>query len=268
MTELLYNLLFVDEVIALLTTAVGFVTLPALLRLINTPAEILDTAVLYGRIYLMGLPFLMPYDLSKECVMGCGDSKTPLKVIVATSAMNIVLDLVLVGLRGSRCSGCHSGGAGGRRGLHGGISAPHPDGCGFLVPDAQARYARDIFRLSAPNSIQQASGTIITTVKQGLLGGLGVEAIAGFSCAGKLSSLLMMPVFGFVQSTVFFIAQNTAALQPGRVKEGLREGRRILLVYSLGVMAVCIGLRGPLLRLFTTDPAAAAMAAPCWPLNR
>ena len=68
----------------------------------------------------------------------------------------------------------------------------------------------------------------------------------------------MMPVFGFVQSTVFFIAKNTAALQPGRVKEGLREGRRILLVYSLGVMAVCIGLRGPLLRLFTTDPAAAS----------
>ena len=112
--------------------------------------------------------------------------------------------------------------------------------------------------MSAPNSVQQASGTIITTVKQGLLGGLGVEAIAGFSCAGKLSSLLMMPVFGFVQSTVFFIAQNTAALQPGRVKEGLREGRRILLVYSLGVVAVCIGLRGPLLRLFTTDPAAAS----------
>ena len=67
------------------------------LRLINTPAEILDTAVLYGHIYLLGLPFLMPYDLSKECVMGCGDSKTPLKVIVATSVMNIVLDLVLVG---------------------------------------------------------------------------------------------------------------------------------------------------------------------------
>ena len=245
MTELLYNLLFVDEVIALLTTAVGFVTLPALLRLIN------------GRIYLMGLPFLMPYDLSKECVMGCGDSKTPLKVIVATSVMNIVLDLVLVGPFGVA-------------GAAAATAAAQVAGAVYMVAflrrtqmDAafsprmlKARYARDIFRLSAPNSVQQASGTIITTVKQGLLGGLGVEAIAGFSCAGKLSSLLMMPVFGFVQSTVFFIAQNTAALQPGRVKEGLREGRRILLVYSLGVVAVCIGLRGPLLRLFTTDPAA------------
>ena len=255
MTELLYNLLFVDEVIALLTTAVGFVTLPALLRLINTPAEILDTAVLYGCIYLMGLPFLMPYDLSKECVMGCGDSKTPLKVIVATSAMNIVLDLVLVGPFGVA-------------GAAAATAAAQVAGAVYMVAFLRltqisfrmlkSLFFMFIFLLSAPNSVQQASGTIITTVKQGLLGGLGVEAIAGFSCAGKLSSLLMMPVFGFVQSTVFFIAQNTAALQPGRVKEGLREGRRILLVYSLGVVAVCIGLRGPLLRLFTTDPAAAS----------
>ena len=259
MTELLYNLLFVDEVIALLTTAVGFVTLPALLRLINTPAEILDTAVLYGRIYLMGLPFLMPYDLSKECVMGCGDSKTPLKVIVATSAMNIVLDLVLVGPFGVAGAAAATAAAqvAGAVYMVAFLRRTQMDAA-FSLRMLKARYARDIFRLSAPNSVQQASGTIITTVKQGLLGGLGVEAIAGFSCAGKLSSLLMMPVFGFVQSTVFFIAQNTAALQPGRVKEGLREGRRILLVYSLGVVAVCIGLRGPLLRLFTTDPAAAS----------
>ena len=122
----------------------------------------------------------------------------------------------------------------------------------------KASYAKDIFRLSAPNSLQQASGTIITTVKQGLLGGLGVAAIAGFSCAGKLSSLLMMPVYGFVQSIVFFIAQNTTAQQPDRVHTGLREGRRILFFYSLLVAALCIGLNGPLLRLFTTDAAAAA----------
>ena len=260
MTELLYNLLFVDEVIALLTTAVGFVTLPALLRLINTPAEILDTAVLYGRIYLMGLPFLMPYDLSKECVMGCGDSKTPLKVIVATSAMNIVLDLVLVGPFGVAGAAAATAAAqvAGAVYMVAFLRRTQMD-ADFSLRMLKARYARDIFRLSAPNSIQQASGTIITTVKQGLLGGLVHSVLVKRGRPDKVfSPLLMMPVFGFVQSTVFFIAQNTAALQPGRVKEGLREGRRILLVYSLGMVAVCIGLRGPLLRLFTTDPAAAS----------
>ena len=166
MTELLYNLLFVDEVIALLTTAVGFVTLPALLRLINTPAEILDTAVLYGRIYLMGLPFLMPYDLSKECVMGCGDSKTPLKVIVATSAMNIVLDLVLVGPFGVAGAAAATAAAqvAGAVYMVAFLRRTQMDAA-FSFRMLKARYARDIFRLSAPNSIQQASGTIITTVK-------------------------------------------------------------------------------------------------------
>ena len=78
MAELLYNLLFVDLALALGLTALGFFTLPALLRFIRTPEEILAEAVLYGRVYLVGLPFLMLYDLTKQCVMGCGDSKTPL----------------------------------------------------------------------------------------------------------------------------------------------------------------------------------------------
>ena len=221
--------------------------------------EILAEAVLYGRVYLVGLPFLMLYDLTKECIMGCGDSKTPLRAVVATSMMNIVLDLALIGPFGVA-------------GAAGATVAAQIAGAGYMLAHLRktelnlpfrremlkASYAKDIFRLSAPNSLQQASGTIITTVKQGLLGGLGVAAIAGFSCAGKLSSLLMMPVYGFVQSIVFFIAQNTTAQQPDRVHTGLREGRRILFFYSLLVAALCIGLNGPLLRLFTTDAAAAA----------
>ena len=136
--------------------------------------------------------------------------------------MNILLDLALVGPFGVA-------------GAAGATAAAQIAGAVYMLAHLRkteldtpfrremlkARYAKEIFRLSAPNSLQQASGTIITTVKQGLLGGLGVAAIAGFSCAGKLSSLMMMPVYGFVQSIVFFIAQNTTAVQPQRVQEGL-----------------------------------------------
>ena len=183
MAELLYNLLFVDLALALGLTALGFFTLPALLRFIRTPEEILAEAVLYGRVYLVGLPFLMLYDLTKECVMGCGDSKTPLRAVVATSVMNILLDLALVGPFGVA-------------GAAGATAAAQIAGAVYMLAHLRkteldtpfrremlkARYAKEIFRLSAPNSLQQASGTIITTVKQGLLGGLGVAAIAGFSC--------------------------------------------------------------------------------------
>ena len=258
MTRLLYNLLFMDELIALLLTGLGILFLPGLLRLIRTPVEILDQAVRYGRIYLIGLPFLMPYDLSKQMVMGCGDSKSPLRAVALTSVLNILLDLVLVGsfgVAGAATATAFSQFVGvlymlrylRRNDLR------DPFHFGMLRAD----YARKIFVLAAPNSVQQASGTVITLVKQSLLGGLGVAAIAGFSCASKLSSLLMMPVYGFTQSVVFFIAQNTSANQPDRIRTGLREGRRILFVYSAFVVAVCILFREPLLRLFTADPEAA-----------
>ena len=254
MSAILYNLLFVDIVIALAMTVLGWFGMEGFLRMISTPAEIMDEAVCYGRIYLLGLPFLMPYDLTKQIVMGCGDSKTPLGAVLFTSVLNIILDLALVG-------GFGVGGAAAATAVSQVVGAVFML-CHLKRTMLDERFSfsmlnasniKEIFRLSAPNSLQQASGTVVTLVKQSLLGGLGVAAIAGFSCAGKLSNLLMMPVYGFVQSVVFFIAQNTAVMQHTRVEEGLREGRRILLVYSLIVAAVCIWLCSPILRLFTSD---------------
>lgn len=262
MDQLLYNLLFVDEVLALLLTVLGFFSLPGLLRLIQTPAEILDEAVLYGRVYLIGLPFLMPYDLSKQLVIGCGNSRTPLRVVLVTSLLNVLLDLALVGpfgVAGAAAATAFSQVVGVLYMMF--YLRRHDLATPFRPGMLRASYARKIFALAAPNSVQQASGTVITLVKQSLLGGLGVAAIAGFSCASKVSSLLMMPVYGFIQSIVFFIAQNTAAAQPDRVQTGLREGRRILFVYSLLVVTVCILFREPLLRLFTTDAETARCGA-------
>ncbi len=262
MNQLLYNLLFVDEVIALLLTGLGFLFLPGLLRMIRTPAEILNEAVLYGRVYLVGLPFLMPYDLSKEMVMGCGNSRTPLRIVIFTSVLNVLLDLALVdsfGVAGAAAATAFSQVVGILYMLF--YLRKHDLDEPFHIRMLRADYAQKIFMLAAPNSLQQASGTIITLVKQSLLGGLGVAAIAGFSCASKISNLLMMPVYGFVQSVVFFIAQNITADQPERVQTGLREGRRILFVYSALVVAVCILLRQPLLRLFTTDESTMAYGA-------
>ena len=119
----------------------------------------------------------------------------------------------------------------------------------------------EVFRLAAPSAIQQASAPVGGMIKQGLLGGIGVAAIAGFSCANKMSSLLLMPVYGFTQSLVFFIAQNTAARQDGRVRAGVRQARGIMLLYALGVTAGCVLFARPMLRLFTTDGGAIAYGA-------
>ena len=247
LSTVIYNLLFIDGVLGLLLTAAAFYGIDWLLQLIHTPAEIIPQALTYSRFYLAGLPFLMIYDLSKQLIMGCGDSKTPLFAVLGTSVLNILLDLALVGPFGV------AGAAGAtafsqivgfvfilwylRRTL---LTGP------FHFSMLDRRYLWETFRLSVPNTIQQASGPVSSMVKQGLLGGIGVAAIAGFSCASKMSTLLLMPVFGFTQALVFFIAQNTAAHQPDRVQDGVRQARGMMLIYALAVSAGCILLARPL----------------------
>ena len=257
-----YNLLFIDGVLGLLMAGAGLLGAEWLLRLIRTPAGILPQAAEYIRFYLAGLPFLMVYDLSKQLVMGCGNSKTPLYAVLGTSVLNILLDLAWVGPFGVA-------------GTAAATALSQVAGCLFMLwylrrtlltgPFRPAMLDRrclwEVFRLAAPSAIQQASAPVGGMIKQGLLGGIGVAAIAGFSCANKMSSLLLMPVYGFTQSLVFFIAQNTAARQDGRVQTGVQQARSIMLLYALAVTAGCVLFARPLLRLFTDDGDAIAYGA-------
>ena len=262
LSAVIYNLLFIDVVLGLIMTAGAFLGIEGLLRLIHTPAEIIPQAVTYSRFYLVGLPFLMVYDLSKQLIMGCGDSKTPLFAVLGTSVLNILLDLALVGpfgVAGAAAATSFSQVVGFvfilwylHRTL---LTEP------FRFSMLDRRYALETFRLSAPNALQQASAPVGSMVKQGLLGGIGVAAIAGFSCASKISTLLLMPVAGSAQALVFFIAQNITAGQPDRVRDGVRQARGMMLIYGLTMSAGCILLARPLMQLFTADASAIAYGA-------
>jgi putative MATE family efflux protein len=254
MAQLTYNLLVCDSVLAIAMLVLGEWGIGAFLRLIQTPAEIQSDAVLYARIYLLGLPFMMLYDLCKEILIGYGDSRLPMYLVLATSALNIVLDvpfIALWGVGGAAAATAFSQFVGCtvilwvlRRRM---LCIP------FSFSLLKSHYVREIARLSIPNMLQQASGPAVSLVRQGLLGTLGVAAIAGYSVADKTSSLLLYPIYGLVQSLVVFIAQNTAARQTNRIQKGVRQAQGLILAYTALVVAACMLLARPLLGFFTSD---------------
>ena len=255
LSKLIYNMLFLDVAAGLLMLGGGLWGMNRLLLLIHTPLEIMDTAMLYGRIYLMGLPFLMMYDLSRQIVISCGESRIPLLAVLASSVLNIILNMALVGSLGvagaaasvlAQMLGCLFMLAYLRRTV---LTS------GFQFHFLQKHWFRDILRLSVPNTMQQIAPPVAALVKQGLLGTLGVAEIDGFSCSGKLSTLMMMPVYGFAQSLVVFIAQNCSVGAEDRVHSGIRETRNLILTYMSVVVLSCLLLNRQLLSLFTDDTA-------------
>lgn len=254
MGELVYNLLFIDLILAVLMVLFGVICFRYLLVLINTPAEIMKAAMIYGILYLTGLPFQMIYDLIREILIGCGDSKTPLYTVILTSVVNIVLDIAFIPFMGVEGAAIAT-------------VAAQIIGCAIVIYILRRQILaerfrmdmlsmgclKDILRLAPPNMLQQMSTTVVLMIKQGLLGTLGVAAIAGFSCAGKITNLMMLVVFGSVQALTTYIAQNLAVGEQERIKEGLRAACRILLLITTIIILVCVLFHNGLMRLFTDD---------------
>ena len=254
MAALTWTLLAVDMAVSIVMLGLGVLLFRPLLLLINTPEEILEQALLYGRIYLCGLPFLMIYDLSRQIMIGCGISGMAMYFGLGTSVLNIVLDLLLVGPLGV------AGAA---------LASALSQAAGFVCVAVWLRKnllterfrlsmvsrdcLKDILRLAPPNTVQQMSGTLVTSIKQSLLGSLGVAAIAGYSCAYRVSYFIQIPIFGAAQALVTFIARNAAVHQEDRIRAGIRAAYGLLLILTAVLSALCMLLREPILRLFTSD---------------
>lgn len=70
-----------------------FIAEPAL-ALMDTPEDIMDQAVLYLRIYFLGMPFIMVYNFGAAILRSVGDTRRPLYCLLASGLLNAGLNLL------------------------------------------------------------------------------------------------------------------------------------------------------------------------------
>ena len=92
-----FNLYYISGA---LLTVLGLLTAEPMMHLMGTPAEILDDAALYLRIYFLGMIPQMLYNMGANILRAIGDSKRPLYFLIAASLVNIVLDVVFIAVFG------------------------------------------------------------------------------------------------------------------------------------------------------------------------
>lgn len=90
---------------ALVLSVVCFILCDNILQWINTPPEAMDQARPYVLTCIVGLVFINGYHLISAVLRGMGDSRRPLMFIAAASVLNVVLDLIFVGLLGMKAFG-------------------------------------------------------------------------------------------------------------------------------------------------------------------
>lgn len=231
-----------------LLTVVGLAGARGLLELMQAPPEVLELAVLYLRIYFLGMTSMMVYNFGSAILRAVGDTKRPLYYLLAAGIVNVVLNLFFV-------IACHMGvaGVGAATVISQTISALLVVRClvreqgGIHLELKELAISKDklgkIMQIGLPAGFQGTVFSLSNVVIQSAVNSFGNIAVAGNSAAANIEGFVYMAMNAFHQATISFTSQNFGARQYRRIYKILFAGELCVVITGLllGNLAVFFG---------------------------
>ena len=246
---------FFIGLVTALVEILSLIFLNPMMRLLQTPADILAETREYLQVIFVGLLFTFIYNYFAALLRALGNSMVPLLFLAVSALGNIVLDLVFI-LK------LHMGTEGAAWatilaqllsalgiGLYVWIKMPH------LLPERRHFYwdrniLKTISRYSILTCVQQSVMNFGILMVQGLVNSYGVTVMAAFAAAVKIDSFAYMPVQDFGNAFSTFIAQNQGAGKRERIRSGLKAAVLSSGLFCLVILAVTVCFAGPLMTIF------------------
>mgnify|MGYP004538627507 CR=1 FL=1 len=212
-----------------------------LLDLIKTPSDILDSSVLYLRIYFVSYPFLLLYDFSAAILRACGNSRYPFLALTLSGIANVFLNIIFVvffklGVSGVAAATVLSTMFSALlmiRRLKRNSSFPFA----FYKCDIYPGSVNAILKVGIPSAIQGAVFCFANIFVQASVNSFGASAIAGSTIAMNFEYFTYYVITAFGQTATTFTSQNHAAGQDHRCRKILR----ICMIFSVLSSLLLIG---------------------------
>ncbi len=230
------------------------------LILIKTPEDILAQAILYLRIYMLGMPFVMVYNFGSAILRSIGDTKRPLMCLIISGIINVVLNVILVlGFR-LNVAGVAIATVVANMVSSGIVTwiLMHEEES-IRLHLSRLRFNKHdlgkVIRIGLPAGIQGMVFSLSNVCIQSAINGFGPSAIAGSAVALNFEYCTYFVINAFNQTMVTFTSQNYGAKQYDRC----RQVYRLCLIMGMGICAITsttfILGRHLFIQIFTDDPA-------------
>lgn len=244
----------------------GQVIARPVLLLMGTPEDVIDLAVLYLRIYLLGMPCIMLYDFGASILRSTGDSKRPLYALIAAGIINTILNLILVisfgmGVSGVAIATVISNMVSSGIVLYILLHEQEPIRVELKQLSIVPKELKKILMIGIPAGLQGMMFSIANVCIQSAINSFGSNAIAGSAAALNFEFFAYFIVNAFAQTTVTFTSQNYGAGEVDRCKKIFCLNMVFSLIFCGMLSAVFVLGRGFFLRLYTTDEAVLVFAA-------
>lgn len=240
-------------------TILGELGIGSLLQMLNVPDEVFPYALLYIRIYLLGMPVILLYNFEAAIFRSIGETKIPLLALALSGVLNVLLNLFFVIVLKMTVNGVA-------------IATVTANVVSSLIllfklikTDKVVRVSREnmrfdkkifvrIIKIGLPAGIQSAVFSVANIVIQSAINSLGTVVIAASSAAFNIEIFAYDVLNGFSQACTTFVGQNYGAGKIKRCKKVLILCIIEDAIATASAVALVLVFGKNLLAIFNNDP--------------
>ena len=223
----IHTILAFGIVSGILLTVAGVAFTPTFLRWMQTDPEVMPEAVEYFRSYFLGALAMVMYNICRSIMNALGDSRRPLYYLIFSSILNIVLDVLFIGV------------------FHWGVWSAAAatvisqaasvvlcmrhllqKGNIYTVEFRKIGFHKtmliEIIRYGLPSGVQNSVIAFANVIVQSQINSFGKLAMAAYGTHAKIEGFAFLPITSFNMACTTFISQNLGARQYERAKKGAR----------------------------------------------
>ena len=257
--DAVHTALTLTLIAAIFVTALGVSVTPVLLRLMDTPEDVLDGAIIYLRIYFAGIGGLMLYNIGSGILRAVGDSRRPLYFLIFSASMNVALDLLFViafrmGVAGVAWATIISQFLSALLTLF--VLSSSEESYRLIPRDLRVHghILRRILAFGLPGGLQNSIVSFSNVFVQAYINAFQSSCMAGWASYNRLDAFAWLPMMCIGMANTTFVGQNLGAGKIDRAKKGTKTA--VLLAYAgtAVIVAALMLFASDALKLFNSDP--------------
>ncbi|MBT4036227.1 MAG: MATE family efflux transporter [Candidatus Marinimicrobia bacterium] len=247
-------------------STVGLLFGEEILIRLGTPDELMADTLSYFQVIAGGFIFMITGIFLRSIFSGEGDTKTPVKIQVTSTIINIILDPILIfgfdmGVRGAALATVLSM-----------IVAVVMYSRVILFKKVtllqlnlkyfkyKSKFIKDIFRIGIPSSLSMIIMSLGAALFNWILVHYSPEVIAGYQIAGRLDQIFFLPIMAIAGSLVTLVGMFYGAQRFDLINSVIKDGLRYGIFIGLGSGLLFYIIAPYVFRIFTDDPTVLAVA--------
>lgn len=251
--------ILISIIAGILLIIVGELIAARVISALGVPKEVYPLALLYLRIYLLGMPVILLYNFETAIFRSSGNTKTPLIALIISGIINVILNMIFVIVLNMSVAGVAIAT----------VTANFVSSAilfiNLLKSDLAIKFSfsklkidlpalKDILIIGVPSGIQSMIFSLANIVIQSAVNSLGTTIMAASAAAFNLEIFSYYVMNSYNQSCTTFVGQNYGAGKPDRCLTSLKICLVQCFICTAVFCTTILTFVRPLLGIFNHDP--------------